>query len=294
MQMATRPTISVVTPSFNQSQYLEEAILSVLSQRYPGLQYIVIDGGSRDGSVDILQRHADSLSYWESEPDRGQVHALNKGLARSTGELFCFINSDDLLLPGALHAAADAFERTPGLEWLCGDTLFFGEGHATRLHPTVVPRSARHLLTWSYSAPQPGMFWRRDILDGGFDERWPYGFDHEMYLRLLLKGCRCVHLPVPIAAYRLHATSKTVAENEKQNAEFDLIAAHYEPRLAAGDRRASAATRHLRRSFAASTDGDWRGGARCLLAAGATQPGSIFSRAFWGCFRRLLTSAWTS
>ena len=292
--MPTRPTISVVTPSFNQARYLEEAILSVLSQRYPALQYIVVDGGSSDGSVEILRRHAERLDHWESETDRGQVHALNKGLGRSTGDLFCFINSDDVLLPGALHAVADAFGDMPGLRWLCGDTLFFGEGHATRMHRTVVPRSIRQLLTWSYSAPQPGMFWRREILEGGFDERWPYDFDHEMYLRLLLQGHRCVHLPLPVAAYRLHAASKTVAESDMQNAEFDLIAAHYEPMLSARDCRASVATRHLRRSVAASTAGDWRGAGRSLAAAVATRPFCIFARPFWGCFRRLLISARTA
>src|SRR3990172_5374162 len=105
------PRISLVTPSFNQAAYLEETIASVLAQGYANLDFIVIDGGSNDGSVDIIRRHERWLSYWVSEPDRGQSHAINKGWRHSTGELWTWLNSDDVLTPGTLAAVAAAFSR---------------------------------------------------------------------------------------------------------------------------------------------------------------------------------------
>src|SRR5579859_2701917 len=112
--------ITIVTPSLNQAAYLERTISSVLDQGYPELEYLVFDGGSTDGSVEILRRYADQIAYWESEQDRGQSHALNKGFERATGELVGWINSDDYYRPGAFAAAAEAFEANPEAEWVCG------------------------------------------------------------------------------------------------------------------------------------------------------------------------------
>jgi glycosyltransferase involved in cell wall biosynthesis len=285
--MASIPRISIVTPSFNQASYLEEAIQSVLAQRYPALEYIVIDGGSNDGSQDIIHRHADKLAYWRSEPDRGQVHAINEGLERATGELFAFLNSDDLLLPGALWSVAKAFASTKRT-WICGDTLLFGEGQALDFRPSVVPRGPGHALAWAYRAAQPAMFWRRRILGSGFDETWRYDFDHDLYVRLLIAGHECVHIPAPLAAYRLHPASKTVAEPDRFEEEFDRIAQRYEPLVGARDRRWSRATRTLRRSFAAAALGDRGAAARHLFTAACTYPPAMLDRPFWGCLRRLV------
>jgi glycosyltransferase involved in cell wall biosynthesis len=279
--------LSIVTPSYNQGKFLEETILSVLNQNYEPLEYIIIDGGSTDESVDVIRRYEHHLSYWVSEKDRGQVHAINKGIERATGDIFAFVNSDDVYLPGALHAALSRFEQDPTCEWLCGDTLMFGEGHATELITARVPRTAAHALSWAYRAPQPGMFWRRPLIAGGFDEGWPYDFDHDLYVRLLLDGHRCEHLPVPVAGYRLHAVSKTVAEGHRQIAEFERSAEFYEDRLHGADRRWCRATRFLRRAYAAGEAGDRREGARWLLRAAATHPESLAARPFWGTLRRL-------
>jgi glycosyltransferase involved in cell wall biosynthesis len=278
--------LSIVTPSYNQGKFLEETILSVLNQGYASLEYIVIDGGSTDESVDVIRRYEKYLAYWVSEKDRGQVHAINKGVARATGDLFAYINSDDVYLPGAFNAVISYFEKNPDCEWLCGDTVMFGEGHPTQLVRARVPKSAAHALSWAYRAPQPGMFWRRALVGDGFDEQWRFDFDHDLYVRLLLDGRACEHLDVPVAAYRLHAASKTVAESNHFDEEFDRSAEVYESRLHGADRRWCRATRYLRRSFAASASGDRREGARWLVRAALTHPESIAARPFWGTLRR--------
>ena len=283
------PKISIVTPSFNQGGFLEETIASVLDQRYEPLEYLVIDGGSTDDTVDLIRSYEDELTYWVSEKDRGQVHAINKGLAKITGDIFGFINSDDVYLPGTLSTVGKYFAEHPDCEWLCGDTLMFGEGHATELIRAVVPKSAAHCLSWAYKAPQPGHFWRRELVQKfGFDEKWPYDFDHDMYVRALLAGHSCEYIPLPFAGYRLHAASKTVAENDRQIAEFERSAEFYESQLAGSGRRWCRATRYLRRSYAASAAGNKTEGARWLMRALTTYPEGLKDRPFWGCLRRLV------
>ena len=284
----TLPKLSIITPSFNQAAFLEQTILSVLEQNYEALEFIVIDGGSTDGSLEIIRKYENQLAYWVSEKDRGQAHALNKGLGRATGEIVAYLNSDDLYLPDAFAAVVNYLRDHPECEWLCGDTLMFGEGTKDQVVSAVVPKSAAHALSWAYTAPQPGMFWKRELLSEGFAEQWRYCFDHELYVRLLLAGRKCEHLPVTVAAYRLHASSKTVAEGNLFDGEFDQIAAIYEPRLSGGGRRWCAATRLLRVSFEASRAGRRRAAASSLFQALLIHPESISGRPFWGCFRQLL------
>jgi glycosyltransferase involved in cell wall biosynthesis len=283
-----QPKLSIITPSLNQAQYLEQTIQSVLEQKYEPLEFIIIDGGSTDGSVDIIRKHEKQLAFWVSEKDRGQAHALNKGLAHATGEIVAYLNSDDLYLPGSFTAVVNYFRQHPECEWLCGDTRMFGEDREEMLISANVPKSAAQALSWAYKAPQPGMFWKRELLREGFDDRWRYCFDHELYVRLLLAGHQCEHLPLTLAAYRLHDTSKTVAEGDLFDHEFDQIADIYEPRLAGRGRRWCAATRLLRQSFAASRAGRRGPAAKDLWHAFLIHPEGISGRSFWGCFRQLL------
>jgi len=289
--MNRQPRISIVTPSFNQAQFLEETILSVLHQRYDALEYIIIDGGSTDGSVDIIRRYEHQLTYWVSEKDRGQVHAINKGVEQATGDIFAYINSDDVYLPGTFAAVAKYFEKYPEREWVCGDTIMFGEGYATKLLQTVLPKSAAQCLSWAYKAAQPGHFWKRELVEGGFDESWRYVFDHDLYVRLLLTGHRCEHIPLPFAGYRLHRRSKTVAESSCFEEEFDRSAELYERRLEGSDRRWCRATRFLRSSYAASEAGERAESVRWLMRALATYPESLAQRPFWGCLRKVATGS---
>lgn len=283
--------LSIVTPSFNQGRFLEETILSVLNQGFEPLEYIIIDGGSSDHSVEIIKRYEKHLAYWVSERDRGQVHAINKGLEKVTGDVFGFINSDDVYLPGAFRAAMNYFTSHPDSNWICGDTVMFGAGHETEIIHAVVPRSAAHCLCWQYKAPQPGHFWKTDIVRSGFQERWNYDFDHDLYIRLLLAGQTCEYLPLPIAGYRLHEVSKTVAEGHRQIEEFDQIAEHYESQLEGSDKRWCRATRYLRLSYAASEAGQRSEAARWLTKALAIHPEGLGERPFWGCLRRLVMPA---
>jgi hypothetical protein len=286
------PKISIITPTLNQAHYLEETILSVLGQNYERLEYIVLDGGSSDETLAVLRKYAHRLAYWESEKDRGQAHALNKGLERATGDIIAYLNSDDVYLPGALAAVARHFAGHTGCEWVCGDTLMFGDG-ATSLCVADVPRTAAHCLCWAYTAAQPGMFWRRELLRGGFAEKWRCCFDHELYVRLLLAGHRCEHLPIPLAGYRLHPASKTVAEADLFEREFDEIAEIYQASLRGSGRRWCQATLALRRSVAASRAGRGAEAARELMRGLMVHPEGIGSRLFWGSLKAMLTTAFS-
>lgn len=286
--------ISIVTPSFNQAQFLEETILSVLNQGYENLEYIVVDGGSKDGSREIIERYADDLAWWVSEPDRGQVEAINKGMARATGDICAFLNSDDLYLPGALTIVADYFAAHPDCQWLCGDTIFFGKGRPTTHFHATLPKRLTDGLTWQYHSPQPGMFWRRTepIL---FDPTLDYCFDHDLYLRLLQRGLRCHYLEHPLAAYRLHSSSKTVSEAESFDREFDLLAARYRDDLDWFGRRKVDATTMVRMAYRKATH---QSGASpvepfgLLLRSFFLSPEVLTRRAWWGTLRQSLQALW--
>jgi hypothetical protein len=166
--------------------------------------------------------------------------------------------------------------------------MFGASDETTFLSIARPPKSAAHALSGAYRAAQPGMFWKRAILNDGFQERWHYCFDHDCYVRLLLAGYTCEHLAVPVAAYRLHRESKTVSEASLFEREFDQIAEIYAPRLQGIARRWCVATRALRRSMAANQAGNTREAARFLWRALLVHPEGVFHRPFWGCFKGML------
>ena len=234
------PRISVIVPTLNQASFLEETLRSVLDQNYPDVELIVIDGGSTDGSLAILQRYSPRLAHWESAPDRGQSHAINKGLARATGEIWCYLNSDDLLRPGSLARVGEMF-RDPEVEWVGGITVIFDE-HSER--GTVTPQepaTVKEILTpWSRSVehvfPCSNVcFMRRSIFQrlGGLDESYHYSMDMEFYTRAHFAGIKLHRIPEVLGRWRWHDASKTVRDGSAYRfLEEELrIAAAYGDRL---------------------------------------------------------------
>jgi len=206
------PLISIVTPSYNQAQFLEETILSVVSQDYPNIEYIVIDGGSSDGSVDIILKYADHLAYWVSEPDKGQSDAINKGLKRATGQILAWLNSDDLYYPGTVQTAVDVFRRLPEIGFMFGSAMFVEEDDTPRYVYPGVDRPFFHKLQYwrGWDIPQPTLFFRKRVLDefGGLDESFRYALDYEWLLRVS-RTTPAYCSDAVLATYRLHGGSKT-------------------------------------------------------------------------------------
>ncbi|NIO17461.1 MAG: glycosyltransferase [Deltaproteobacteria bacterium] len=220
------PTVSVITPSYNQGEFLERTILSVLNQDWPNLEYIIIDGGSKDNSREIIERYAEHLTCWVSEPDRGQTDALNKGLKRASGKYVTWIGSDDVLLPGALTKMVAALEEHPFAGIVYGGVAFID--HQDRVKKTLAypDLSLEKLLYHKHSTlAQPSSLVRREILDlaGGLDESLSYCMDYDLWIRLLTIS-RCVNLGDTIlSGYRLHPESKTVGSYRKMALEKIMV-----------------------------------------------------------------------
>jgi glycosyltransferase involved in cell wall biosynthesis len=222
--------ISVVMPSFNQARYLEPAIRSVLEQDCPGVELLVYDGGSTDGSVEVIERHADKLAYWQSRPDGGQAAAIRDGFARANGGILCWLNSDDLLEPGALRAVAEAFEKHPERDIVYGDLLYIESDGSPAFESSVVLRTG--ILTWaSPGLTQPSTFWRRQIYDkaGGVDPSFRYAMDFDLLMRMMQAGARPLQLKRRLARFRLHPQQKTQTLAPVGRAEVEKVLARLRP-----------------------------------------------------------------
>lgn len=182
------PRISVITPSYNQGQFIEQTIRSVLLQGYPDLEYIIVDGGSSDESVGIIERYQKFLAYWASEPDRGQSHAINKGFARATGQIMCWLNSDDYYLPGTLKTVAENLAEGAGAYALVGHvSVVYVDGRPAEQAEGRYENRRRLLQFWKgYRMPQSSIFWRREVFDsiGFLDERQHYIMDFDYWARI--------------------------------------------------------------------------------------------------------------
>ena len=209
--------ISVITPSFNQARYLEATIRSVLEQDYPDVEYIVVDGGSTDGSVEIIQRYADRLAWWVSEKDKGQTDAINKGFARATGDVLAWLNSDDTYQPGALREAAAALQANAGAALLYGDCNFIDENGRVIGRFPAAHTDLRRLRQGYVHVPQqaslfPAALWRKV---GPLDASFYFAMDYDLWTRLAAQG-PFVYLPGRVwANFRLHGDAKTVAADDR-------------------------------------------------------------------------------
>ena len=209
--MSPDPRVSIVTPSFNQAQFLEQTIRSVLQQGYPNLEYLVMDGGSTDGSVEVIQRHARQLAYWVSEADGGQADAVNKGWRRASGSILAYLNSDDLYLPGVVARVVEFLADHPDVDVVYG-ALQMIDVQGAPLELTQPPPKATFAWLLRRPLPQPTVFLRRSVLDriGLFDPTLHYVFDWELFLRASLAGVRMARMPgPPLAAFRCWDGQKT-------------------------------------------------------------------------------------
>lgn len=210
------PRISIVTPSFNQADYLEETIRSILLQGYPDLEYVVIDGGSTDASREIIQKYQQWLSFWVSEPDRGQSSAINKGLRVLTGDVFNWINSDDVLQPQSLQIIAEAYRKYPD-SLLAGDVLYrYDDSNIVKnvRQANIELRSLVEFWNNSASFHQPGIFIPMHLIKkiDMLDENLQYAFDYDLFCRLLFLA-DVAYVNEPVATYRIHSTSKSVSQS---------------------------------------------------------------------------------
>lgn len=207
------PKISIVTPSYNQGQYLEQTILSVLNQNYPNLEYIIIDGGSTDNSIEIIKKYESRLKYWVSEKDKGQAHAINKALPYCSGEIFNWINSDDYLAKGALAKIAAAFEKN-NPDIVAGGVNNFDEaGVVKKVSNTKLSIEEYLEKEVQLVYHQPGVWLKASKMKqvGNFNESLHYTFDQEYMMRYLLKNPAACYLDDVLAFFRIHNLSKSVS-----------------------------------------------------------------------------------
>lgn len=224
--MTDLPLVSIITPSYNQAAFLEETIRSVLEQDYPRIEYIIIDGGSTDGSAEIIQRYAGKLAYWVSERDRGQTDALNKGFARATGSILAWLNSDDTYQPGALREAVAYLSAHPDVGMVYGDGNFIDEhGEVIGRFPSA-QTDLQKLRRGYVHVCQQSSFFRADMWRavGPLDPSFFFAMDYDLWVRLAQRA-PLIYLPRTWANFRLHSDAKTI--NADDRCWPEMLRVHY-------------------------------------------------------------------
>lgn len=229
------PKISIITPSYNQGQYLEDTILSVLGQNYPNLEYIIIDGGSTDNSVEIIKKYEDRLTYWVSERDNGQSHAINKGFSIATGEVLAWLNSDDLYMPNILPYISEIY-ATGFNGILSGQCIHYRENlyHLHTYASNVVNDSTLYSLKMFDYVIQPSTFWHKNVWAnvGKLREDLHFGFDWEWFIRAKNAGFELKTTYKTLSLYRIHQAHKTGSGGQKRQEELIKIYEDYSSKYA--------------------------------------------------------------
>jgi glycosyltransferase involved in cell wall biosynthesis len=227
------PRITIVTPTLNQAPYIERTILSVLNQNYPNLEYMILDGGSTDGTLDIVKKYKPYLAYWRSTPDDGQAAALKEGFARATGEIFAWINSDDMYLRDVFKHVAGMMKAQPFMDVCYGNMLlidsrghFVGERKLTVCSTRFINLGFRY---GGFGVYQPASFWRRETYEqvGGIDPSLYFDMDNDLFIRFVLKGSHFTFVPRSLVAFRIHEASKTFQLQDASKSEIPLLMARY-------------------------------------------------------------------
>lgn len=238
------PRLTIITPSYMQGEFIEQTIRSVLLQGYPDLEYFILDGGSTDGTREIIRKYEPWLAGWRCEKDAGQSATINEGWARATGEVLAWINSDDWYHPGAFALAGRRFAKEATVAWLSGavdDVDVAGVFH--KRHAAAPTPLARTLGRRDFGYFQPGMFWRRTLIEkvGLLDVKLNCAFDQDFWVRSLLAGFPMVAIPEPVACFRVHGGSKTGGLSPRALEEDWSLFTRYGTHLAPDARRQAAA-----------------------------------------------------
>jgi len=214
--MESQPLVSIVTPSYNQSKYLEETLLSVLNQSYPEIEYLVVDGGSTDSSVELLQKYDERISWWVSEPDQGQTDAINKGFLHARGDIYAWLNSDDTYQPEAVSNAVDFLQSHPEVGLVYGDANFIDSHGRVIGKFNAQQTSYRRLRRGGVYIPQQAAFWRAGLWHqvGPLDTSFYFAMDYDLWVRLA-RVTVIRYTPQLWANFRLHDDAKTIAADER-------------------------------------------------------------------------------
>jgi glycosyltransferase involved in cell wall biosynthesis len=210
------PKVSIITPSFNQGKFLEASICSVLEQNYPNIEYIIVDGGSQDESVEVIKKYQDRLAWWVSEKDKGHADALNKGFSRATGEILAWLNSDDIYFPNAISEVVAVLTSHPEVGMVYGDAELIDDAGMTVGQFGSKQTSYRKMLRGSVHIPQATTFFRADLWRqvGPLDLSLFYSFDYDLWVRLA-KVSRLLYVPKPWAKFRIHGAGKTIVNDDR-------------------------------------------------------------------------------
>ena len=224
-------SFAIVTPSFNQRQYVGETLASVVGQEHPNLQYAVMDGGSKDGSQDVIAKHVQHLSVFVSEPDKGQSDAICKGFSKVSGDIMAYLNSDDMLMPGVLRYVEEYFQNHPEVDVVYGHRVIVDE-NGMQIGRWILPPHSNRETEYFDFIPQETMFWRRRIWEkvGGIDPSFQFAMDWDLILRFMAAGATFRRVPYYLAYFRAHDSQKSHLEfgtRGRQEIETLLLRVHH-------------------------------------------------------------------